>query len=202
MPVWKLQKSSTHNMICGQAKCYSNCETDYKSNIPLDLKGRFKGKCNKCKHSLWDHHRCQSTWEQIIDTQVLIDQDVKRKWVAARDGKGKLAVLNARRDRVLRDLNQIINGATDDLAQHVERYTRLSLSGNFSAQVSSVVRLLEQNYTALETKGVDPDQLQKVNESVEHMKRKLELLNDAKDYVRKDRVGIAAQFKKLFGFLS
>ncbi len=201
MPVWKLQNSSTNNMICGQAKCYSNCEIDYQSNIPLDLKGRFKGKCNKCNHSLWDHHRCRSTWENVIDTQVLLDQGVKRQWAAARDGKGKMAVLNAFRERVLRDLNQVIDGATNDLAQHVERYTRLSLSGNFSAQVSSIVRLLEQNYTTLETKGVGPDQLQKVKESLEHMKRKLELLNSAKENARKDRVGIAAQVKKFFGFL-
>lgn len=199
--VWKLQHSSTNNMICGQTNCYSNCEIDYKFDVPLDMKGRFKGSCNKCKHSLWDHHRCHSTWGQVADTQVLIDQDVKRKWAAAKDGKAKMAVLNAFRERVLRHLNQIINGATSDLARHVERYTLLSLSGNFSAQVHSVVRLLEQNYMTLETKGVDSDQLQKVKESLEHMKRKLELLNDAKEKARKDRVGIASQFRKFFGLL-
>ena len=199
--VWKLQHSSTNNMICGQTNCYSNCEIDYRSNVPLDLKGRFKGSCNKCKHSLWDHHRCHSMWGQVIDTQVLIDQNVKRKWAAAKDGKGKMAVLNAFRERVLRDLNQVIDSATSDLARHVERYTLLALSGNFSAQVDSVVRLLEQNYTTLETKGVGPDQLQKVKESVEHMKRKQELLKNAKENTRKDRVGIASQFKKFFGLL-
>ena len=201
MAVWRLQRSSINNMICGQTNCYSNCEIDYKSNIPLDLKGRFEGLCNKCNHSLWDHHRCRSTWVQAIDMQVLIDQNVKRQWAAAKDAKGKMAVLNALRERVLHDFDQIINSATSDLARHVERYDRLALSGNFSAQVDSVARLLEQNYTTLETKGVGPDQLQKVKESVEHMKRKLELLNNAKENARKDRVGIASQFKKFFGLL-
>ena len=190
--VWKLQHSSTTNMICGQTNCYSNCEIDYKSNVPLDLKGRFKGSCNKCKHSLWDHHRCHFTWAQVTDTQVLIDQNVKRKWAAAKDGKGKMAVLNAFRGRVLRDLDQIINGATNDLAQHVERYARLALSGHFLAQVASVVRLLEQKYIALYMKGVGPDQLQKVKESLEHMKRKLEILT--KENARRDRVEIASRF--------
>ena len=199
--VWKLQESPTNNMICGQTTCYSNCEIDYKSNIPLDLKGRFKGLCNKCHHSLWDHHRCRSKWGQVPDRQVLIDQDVKRKWEAAKDEKGKTAVLSTFRDKVQRNLNQVINGATNDLAKHVERYTRLSLSGNFSAQVGSVVKLLEQNYATLETKGVGIDQLQKVKESLDHMKRKLELLNSAKQNAQKDRVGIASQVRKFFGLL-
>ena len=190
--VWTLQHSSTNNMICGWTNCYSNCEIDYTSNVTLDLEGRFKGSCNKCKHSLWDHHRCHSTWTQVIDTQVLIDQNVQRKWAAAKDGKGKMAVLSAFRERVLRDLDQIINGATSDLAQHVERYTLLSLSGNFSAQVTSVVRLLEQKYIALYMKGVGPDQLQKVKESSEHMKRKLEILTE--ENARKDHVEIASRF--------
>ena len=197
--VWKLQHSSTNNMICGQTNCYSNCEIDYKSNIPLDLEGRFKGVCNKCNHSLWDHHRSRSTWGQVIETQVLIDQNVKRKWVVAKDGKGKMAVLDAFRETVLRNLDQIINDATSDLARHVERYTLLALSGNFSAQVASAVRLLNQNYTTLEMKGVDSDQLQRVKESLEHMKRKQRLMNFAKENARRDRVGIASQFKKFFG---
>jgi hypothetical protein len=129
-PVWKLQHSTTNNMICGEANCYSNCEIDYKSNIPLDLNGHFRGLCNKCNHSLWDHHRCHSKWEQVTDTQVLIDQNMKSE-LAAKDEKGKMTLLNAFRERVLHDLNQVINGATNDLAQHVERYTRLSLSGTF-----------------------------------------------------------------------
>jgi len=188
-------------MICGQTNCYSNCDIDYKLNIPLDLKGRFSGSCDRCNHSLWDHHRCCAKWEQVIDTRVLIDQKVKRKWVAAKNGKRKMAVLITFREKVLRDLNQIINGATNDLAQQVERYTLLALSGSFSAQVGNAVRLLEQHYMALEKKGVGADQLQKVKESLDHMTRKLELLNNAKENAWKERVGIASQVKKFFGFL-
>ena len=194
--VWKLQQSPTNNMICGRANCYSNCEIDYKSKIPLDLKGRFSGLCNKCNHSLWDHHRCSSKWGQIIDMQVLVDQDVKKKWGKAKDEKGKMAVLSALRGKVVRNLDQVINDATNDLARHVGRYTRLSLSGNFSAQVGSVVKLLEQNYATLETQGVGSDQLQKVKESLDHMKRKLELLNGAKKNAQKNRVGIGEQVRE------
>jgi hypothetical protein len=92
-------------------------------------------------------------WEQLTDTHVSVDQNMKKKWEAARDGKEKAAALVEASEKVLRDLNQVINRATNDLEQLVERYADLSLSGSFSAQVGSAVRLLEQNYAALEKKG-------------------------------------------------
>ena len=199
--VWKQQRSSTNNMICGEANCYSNCEINYESNIPLDLKGRFRGLCDKCNHNLWNHHRCRAKWEHVVDMGVLIDEDVKRRWVAAKDGKKKKAVLVDLREKVLRDLGKITDDATNDLAKLVKRYTLLALSGSFSAQVGSAVKLLEQNCTGLEKKGIDREQLEKVKESLEHMKRRLGLLNDAKEKSQKQSVGIRPKVKKLFGFL-
>ena len=183
MVVWKQTRSSTNNMLCGQMNCYSNCHINYKSNIPLDLRGFFGGSCRKCNHSLWYHHRCYAIWEQANDTQVLVDQNMKKQWEAAKDGKDKTAAIVAASEKAVYDIDQVINRAINNLAQLVERYARLSLSGSFAAQVSSAVRLLEQNYLALEGKGVGPDQLQRVNESLDHMRRKLELLNNARGNV-------------------
>ena len=185
-------------MICTQANCYSNCHIGYKANIPLDLKGRSRGLCDKCNHSLWDHHRGRAKWEQVMTTQVLIGQDMK-KWEAAKEGTKKMARLVSIREKVLRDLHQSIESSTKDLAQWVERHARLSLSGNFLAQVGSTVRLLQQTYIALETKGVSTDHLQKVKESYDHMRRKLELLNISKQHAQKERAGIAYQMKRYFG---
>jgi hypothetical protein len=189
MAVWKQQHSSTTNMICGQVNCYSNCDIDYKSNIPYDLNGFFEGSCDKCKHSLWNHHRCRAKWEQVTGTQTSVDQKMK-EWEAAKDGTERTAILIAVRESVVHDLDQIINGATNDLTQQVERYARLSLSGSFSEQVGSAVRLLEQNYIGLEKKGVGHDHLQRVKESLRNMKRKLEILNKANENARKERVEI------------
>jgi hypothetical protein len=63
-------------------------------------------------------------------------------------------VLTVAHQKIESDLDLVINRATDDLGQLVERYARLSLSGSFSAQVDSAIRLLEQNYMALERKGI------------------------------------------------
>jgi hypothetical protein len=179
-------------MICGQSDCYSNCHIDYTSNIPHDLNGFFEGSCNKCNHSLWNHHRCRATWEQVPNTQEPVDQSMK-EWDSAKDGTEKTAILLAKREKVLHDLDQIINGATNELARQVERYAHLSLSGSFSAQVGSAVRLLEQSYIALEGKDVGHDHLQRVKESLGSMRRKLDVLKIAKENARKERVEIGNQ---------
>ena len=106
---------------------------------------------------------------------------MKEKWEAARNGKEKTYALVGASEKVLRDLNQVIDRAINDLEQLVGRYASLSLSGNFSVQVGSAVRLLEQNYAVLENKSVSTDQLHKVKRSADHMKRKLELLNKARE---------------------
>ena len=175
--VWKQRLTATNNMVCGEAKCYSNCYIDYKTNIPLSLRNFFGRSCHHCKHSLGSHHRCRAIWEQLTDTQVSVDQDMKMKYEAAKDGKEKTAALVEASERILHDLNRIISGATSEMEQLAERYAKLSLSGSFSAQVGSAVRLLEQNYAALEKKEVDPEQLQRVKRSLDHMKRKLDLLS-------------------------
>jgi len=176
-------------MICGQSDCYSNCHIDYTSNIPHELNGFFEGSCDKCNHSLWNHHRCHAIWEQVTNTQASVDQDMK-KWDSANGGTEKTAILLAMREKVLHDLNRIINGATDDLAGQVERYARLSLSGRFATQVESAVKLLDLNYVGLVSKGVDQDHLQRVKTSLDNMRRKLDILRIAKENAGKERVEI------------
>jgi len=114
-----------------------------------------------------------------MNTQASVDQSMK-KWEEAKDETERTAILVAVRKKVLHDLDQILNGATSDLAQQMERYTVLSLLGSFSEQVRSTVRLLEQNYRGLEGKYVGQDRLERVKECLGGMKRKLELLNDLK----------------------
>jgi hypothetical protein len=174
-------------MICGQSGCYSNCCTDYKTDIPLDLNGFFGRQCDRCNHSLSHHRRTNSKWEQVRDKQVSVNRDMKRRWEAAKDEKEKAASLAAS-NKVLNDLNQVVSRTTPQLAQLAERYARLSLSGNFSAKFGSAVRLLGQHDRNLERKGISEDQLQKVKASLDHMKKKLEVLTTAKEKAQMDSV--------------
>jgi len=96
-----------------------------------------------------------------------------KEWDSANDGTEKTAILLAMREKVLKDLDQIIKGATSDLARQVERYAHLPLLERPMVQVGSAVRLLEQNYVGLEKKGVNQGHLQRIKKSMDNM-RKLE----------------------------
>jgi mevalonate kinase len=178
--VWKQERTFTNNLLCGQINCYSNCQIDYQTNIPLDLRGFFGRSCPECKHSLRNHHRCHAKWNKVVDTQVSVDSDMTERWEAAKDRTEKAAVMVAASEKVLKDLDQIINHAVSNLTQLVGRYARLSLSGSFAAQVRSAVRLLELNYHTLEKNGVGQERLKKVKESLRDMGKKLELLDSVK----------------------
>ena len=110
-----------------------------------------------------------------IDNQVLVDEDMKRKWDKAKDGKERTAALIAVNEMALHILNQVSNCATGDLVQLVKQYADLSLVGSCSAWAESVIKYLE--FTLNTTMSWDIGQREIVEESLGHMKRKLELLN-------------------------
>ena len=165
----------TTNLICGEIGCYSNCRIDCKSNAMLDLKGFPRCPCDKCHHSLWDHHCCHARWEPIIDKEVSVDQNMKERWEAVKDGEKPEALIKASKT-ILNEPNLAIDHAINDLTQLVGQYAHLVLSESFSAQMGSAVRLLEQNYAFMEKRSISHYQLRKVEESLNLMKRKLELL--------------------------
>jgi hypothetical protein len=113
-----------------------------------------------------------------IDNRMLFDEDMKKKWDEAKDGKETTAALIAVNEMVLHHLKQVTNCATGDLVQLVEQYARLSLVGSCSARVRTTLRLLER-VTIDDTKA-------KV--SLDHMKRNLELLNKIEEDMQKGDV--------------
>ena len=118
-----------------------------------------------------------------IDNQVLVDEDMKRKWDKAKDGKERTAALIVVNEMALHILNQVSNCATGDLVQLVKQYADLSLVGSCSVQVKSIVRFLEtvlMEFNALYMIGLEP-----VKERLDHMKRKLEVLDKIEEDVQK-----------------
>jgi DNA repair ATPase RecN len=112
-----------------------------------------------------------------INSRVLVYEDVKKKWDKAQDGKETTMTLIAINEMVLHELNQAIDCAMGDLVQLVERYDRLSLVVGCSAQVRSVIKALED----MKVRTIGKEKLEKAEESLGHMKRKLELLNKVED---------------------
>ena len=125
----------------------------------------------------------QPTTAHKIDKRMSVDQEMKRRWEAAKDGKEKTAALIAVNELVLYDLNQVIHRATNDLAQLMEQFGGLSLSGCFLEQLGSAVRLLEQRYKDIEKTEADP---QRVKKSLGAMRRKMEFLCNAMENAQRE----------------
>jgi hypothetical protein len=122
---------------------------------------------------------------------------MKERWKTAKDGKEKKTALIEAGEKALNGVMQVIDNAANDLAQLAEDYAGLSLSGSFSAEMEKAVRLLEQMHKAMEEKGFGQEQLQKVQDGLDSMTKKLELLKFATE---KARIGSLTRVKKFFGF--
>ena len=122
----------------------------------------------------------QHTTTRKIDNQVLVDEDMKKKWGEAKDGKETTATLIAVNEMVLHHFNQATNCAARDLVQLVDQYANLSFAGSCSARVRSAVRFLE-DCIAKEKRKIGQDELQKVKGSLDHMMRKLEVLKKVEE---------------------
>ena len=148
--------------------------------------------CSICKHSLRDHRCRRAQWEKATDLQVSVDQDMKKRWEVARGAEEKRVVFIAACQKVLNDLDQVLDRATDDLGRQVERHESLVLGGSFTAQVSSAVKLQELRYAELQWNGneVGSDQLKKVETSLDRMKKRLDILKTAKEKTQKATIRI------------
>ena len=120
----------------------------------------------------------RSTSTRKIDNQVLIDEDMKKKWEEAKDGKERTVALIAVNEMALHILKHVGDYATGDLVQLMEQYADLSLAGSCTVQAKSTVRFLEDKAERLYRVVNRPDTVMK---DLGHMRRKLELLNKIED---------------------
>ena len=84
-----------------------------------------------------------------------------------------------------RDLRHVTDNATNEISPFGEDYARAWPSWSLSARVAKAIRLLEQNRTDMEEKGVNQEQLAIMQRGLEQMKRRLDLLRNVEEKVRK-----------------
>ena len=179
--VWKQHPAPTLNYLCMASNCHSICGVNHSFAGVFLLFPRQFSSCSKCNHPHLSHFHLYSTWEQVYEAQLSVDDNTRRQWETAKDEKERTEALLATSKRALGDLGHIIDEAMDELARLAEEYASLSLSGSFSAPLEKAVWLLEQRCRGMEEKGVGLEQLTKVRTSLEHMKGRLDLLRKAKE---------------------
>ena len=124
-------------------------------------------------------------WGNEDDIQAPEDEGVK-KWEAAKAEKEGTELLIATYESELGFLNDAIDRTVDRLARLVEDYATLSLSGPFSAHMEKAVLLLEQRHKDMEQKGISKEQVEKIQDSLDLMKRKLELVTKVEEQALKE----------------
>jgi hypothetical protein len=91
-----------------------------------------------------------------------VDDNMRRKWEAAKDEKERTEALVATSKSALEDLMCIIDKSMVELARSTEEYARLSLSGSLSAPLEKAIWLLKQGCRVME-KGVGLELLIRVS---------------------------------------
>ena len=182
-PVWRQQPTPTRNYLCTKPHCYSTCGVQHSVGRVLMLFPMQPILCYKCHHPHWSHFHLRSEWVQVQETQVLVDDNMKKQWEAAKGEKEMTEALVTTSRRALGDLGHAMDEAMGELARLAEDYACLSLSGCFSAPLEKATRLLEQRCRGMEEKGVSPEQLERMHGSLEQMKERLDVLRRAKEKV-------------------
>ena len=84
----------------------------------------------------------------------------------------------ARVQETIETYKKEIEKATGEIGRLAEQYSKLSLSGSFSSQVGKSVTLLETHLESIRTKS-DLESVKQIEESLNHFKNKLRLLQEA-----------------------
>ena len=182
--VWKQQPASTLNYLCITPDCHTTCGVKHSFAGVFLLWPRQFSPCSQCQHPHLSHFHLHSTWEQVYEAQLSVDDDMRKQWETAKDEKARTEALLVTSKSALDNLSRIIDEAMDELARLAEEYASLSLSGSFSAPLEKAISLLEQRCRGMEEKGVGPELLRKVQTSLDNMKGRLDLLRQANAKVR------------------
>src|SRR5258706_6601352 len=179
-PVWTRERAPTLNYLCGKPNCYSTCRVDDGLLFATVILFQPR-RCATCKHSNRSHFHAFSKWVQKQEPQVTVDDEMKTKWEAAKDEKEKTKALVGEGQRKLDSLSSTVEAGMDARVRLQEEFGRLSLSGSFSGPLEKAIRLLELHCHSLEEQGVSRDQLKTMRGSLEYMKRRLDILKEAKE---------------------
>ncbi|PBK60457.1 hypothetical protein ARMSODRAFT_944889 [Armillaria solidipes] len=176
-----------HNIVCTVLDCYSNCHIgcsldfilgpdELRNCISMSESGGVR--CQECKHGR-EFHRCfDSIWAIREVFEVKVNQEAKAKFENAQNAKKGAEELKnqVNKKAVLQDR---IKNATEELGRLVEHYSNLSLSGSFTGQVETAVKMLEQNLGGMRESRAARETIDKVQASLDSMREKLEVLKEA-----------------------
>ena len=203
--VWKQEKTSSHNTLCSEPDCYSNCHIECGLKFSLDSEIFLRCKamdgktCLKCNHSYNSHRHYNSLWKLEDHKQESIDHDAEQKYKRAMREKNNRETLIVDLDKVISGLDSELDKALSSLGRLTEAYARLSLSGSFAGQVEKSVRLMETRLEAMRKDQEDHKSIEMFEKSLENMKQKLKVVEAANEKTKERFKTSGAIARVIFG---
>ena len=92
-PVWKRQPAPTLNYLCIAPDCHSNCGVKHSViDVFLRLLRQFSS-CSKCNHRHLSHSHLHSTWEEVYEDRVSVDDNMRKQLEDAKEEKKRIEAL-------------------------------------------------------------------------------------------------------------
>jgi hypothetical protein len=185
-PVKKQVHTLSHNTLCSRPACYSNCHINCKLDFSLDpdifrycVAMGDGNQCHECKHPSMDHRHYNSIWEDVIDTQIIVDKDAKQKFHAASQDKSRYRDALQKVEASIKDLDGQLESLKIDIGMLCQSYQSLSLSGSFTGQITKMVRLFELTVEAQQMSGADAKTIAVMENNIEMMRQKQKIVDEA-----------------------
>jgi hypothetical protein len=136
-----------------------------------------RGVC-KCGHPDESHSLRRSLWKKQ-DTNWVIDEDAEKKYDEAKQKDDENRKIMVDIEYIIASLDKKMKQELALVGRLVESYASLSLAGSFAGQVTKAVKYMEMNLEAMRNNTSDPELVQMVEESLEAMKSKLKMVEEA-----------------------
>ncbi|KAF8887987.1 hypothetical protein CPB85DRAFT_289458, partial [Mucidula mucida] len=185
-PVWSQKETPRHNTLCTAPGCYSNCHEPCKLDFSLDPKAMYAcgamkhGRmCEHCSHAPEQHRHFNSLWERKNEEQITVDEEARTQYTTAKSKKEQQELILEEMKTQCGKFSARIKDQTTEIGRLAEEYSKISLSGNMSAQVEKALRMLEMHQETMRGNGTDPETLSAMDMNLKMVRDKLDLLRKA-----------------------
>ena len=185
--IWVREKTNRHNTLCSAPNCYGNCHVECNLQFSTDpekflncaaiLGGEV---CRVCEHKYDTHRHYNELWKQEDHTQLQIDHEAERKFNAAKQDNVQKEAMLANMDQAIRGYESNMQAALASVRNLTESYSKLALSGTFTGQFKSAIKMLKEQLEAFINNNADRRTVEMVQESLKIMQDRLDIMQKAK----------------------
>ena len=179
---WVVDKTSSHNTLCGYAGCHSNCHVG--CGLPkLFDKEMFKkcacirgqnNTCSRCGHSYVHHYHDEALFREEKEVKDLVNEEMKSKFEKAKSDQERAQLLYAELENQKQSCDMERLRLSNELLHKIKEFEELGVARNY-------VKLIENQLTVIETRleGKTGSESKHLRKTREELKKKLDVIKGA-----------------------